>query len=408
MLKHAIALIALPFLISCSSSPAQRVDAPKPTTAVIFIPGFYGTALKDTKTGDRFFITAWNYYFGKEAVSLHQQDLLTPKAPELETDGVLEKVPAIFGLINIDVYGNFISDLRDIEAKNGGELVLFPYDWRGDLHDDVQKLAQTVAELKGRGITHIRIVAHSMGCMIAAYYLAYGDQPAATAKMNWQGAKEVDKAVLMAGPYRGVFSIFRNMQTGAKLGSNRAYMPAETVASLPSGYNLMAFQDFHMLDHDLHSHTFALDDVKEWQARKLGLLNRSDLSADVRTRRMDYVTEQLRAAKDFSDRLIGQTSAPAAIPSSIQILQLVGYGHSTVDTGFIDPATGAMEFDSEVTGKKVRDEAKLYTDGDGTVTNSSARLPEMFMPTATIMRSKSPHDKIFEDVEFKKVLGAFL
>ena len=54
------------------------------TSAIIFVPGYYGSTLNKVGTGDRFFITAGRYLFGSDAVSLMTRELATPRAPDLE------------------------------------------------------------------------------------------------------------------------------------------------------------------------------------------------------------------------------------------------------------------------------------------------------------------------------------
>ncbi len=397
------------FVFGCAAA-SKNLGAPKASakSAIIFVPGYYGTALKDKDSGDRFFITARNYLFGSQSVSLHTEDLQTPHAPQLEADGVLEGVSLIPGLYTVDVYGKFLNELRDYAENTNQELVPFPYDWRQDLSSSSKLLAQKIDELHARGIMRIQIVAHSMGCLITTYYLAYGTQDPIGAKPDWAGAAQVQKVVLMAGPYRGAFALFRNMQTGARIGSNHTYMPAETVASLPASYQLLPFRDFQLLDVKGRAIGFSLQDAAAWKTYQLGLFRSQSPASSVQALRLKYVTEQLMRANEFSKDIQLPKSSTPAPPKSMQVLQLVGSGHEVVDSAYWDKTKDGFFFDTDDLEKIKLPSRALFTDGDGSVTLRSAKLPSALEPNTTVMHSTVIHEKIFEDVEFRKVLSDFL
>ncbi len=396
-------------MIGCATSKITEPAELQPVhSAIIFVPGFYGSALKDARSGDRFFISASEYIFGSKAVSLHVGELATPDSPELELDGVLEGVRLIPGLYTYDVYGKFLNSLRDYATETHQELVPFAYDWRKDLSEDAKRLGQTVDDLQARGIRDIKIVAHSMGCLITTYYLAYGVQEPEKATLNWSGALKTQRAVLMAGPYRGVFSLFRNMQTGATIGGNHTFMPAETVASLPSSYQLLPFPDFHLLKMNGINTSLPLDDYQTWKKLQLGLFHNQTLPSQVQERRTDYVDHQLKRAVAFSHDIQLPLNSASPPPKGLKVLQLVGSGHPVVDSAYWDSTKDGFCFDTDPLEKLKLSKGALFLDGDGSVTVRSARLPPALEPNTRVLHSTMVHEKIFEDEVFRNELREFL
>ena len=161
--------------------------------AIIFIPGFYGSALRAKGAGRRVFLTGIQAYFGSEALSLFQSQLGTPSGPELEVEGVLGSVPVVPALYEVNVYGPFFQKLRLLRPD--AQIIPLAYDWREDLSLAVAKLDETVQQLLSKGCPSISLVSHSMGGLVATYYLAYGNQPPSAGQITWAGAKITTRAV---------------------------------------------------------------------------------------------------------------------------------------------------------------------------------------------------------------------
>jgi len=110
---------------------------------------------------------------------------------------------------------------------------------REDLMPAVRGLHDTIAGLKRDGIEQIVLVAHSMGGLIACYYLRYGVQEPETAKETWEGADKITAVVVAGVPFEGSMTVFRNMTYGRPIGWNETLLSFETVSSFPASYYLL-------------------------------------------------------------------------------------------------------------------------------------------------------------------------
>ena len=126
-----------------------------------------------------------------------------------------------------------VKALQD-DGQAHSTIVPLSYDWRGDLMHAVRKLDETIRHLRTEGTTDIRIVAHSMGGMVAAYYLRYGAQEPDRARETWEGAGQVNRAVLAGVPFEGTMIAFRNSQYGVRIGLNRILLQPTAVSSFPA------------------------------------------------------------------------------------------------------------------------------------------------------------------------------
>jgi pimeloyl-ACP methyl ester carboxylesterase len=190
--------------------PKQSV-APAVQSAVILVPGYYGTRLVRESDGKVVWISAAQAVAGNLPLTLPVPGLGLDDAIRLEPDGILEKVPVIPLLYAVDGYGSMLEALQDY-AKDRAIVVPFSYDWRDDLMASVRKLDAVVQDLRHAGVTDIRIVAHSMGGLMTAYYLRYGTQDPEQAVETWAGAAQLTGVVLIGVQFKGTIIAFRNSQ----------------------------------------------------------------------------------------------------------------------------------------------------------------------------------------------------
>jgi pimeloyl-ACP methyl ester carboxylesterase len=399
-------ILTLASLSACAHVDAASAKNDDQRPVVVFIPGYYGSALKEVGSDRRVFLTVRQLLFKSEALSLFQSELDTPPGPPLEVDGVLDSIRIFGNPISYDVYGDLQKNLGKWTNTRDARVIPFAYDWRTDLPRAASELATLVKSLKVKGAPRVDLVAHSMGALLAAYYLGYGGNDFEKTTFNWEGAKEIEKAVLLAPPFRGVFSIFRNMQRGAPpLLGNGSLLPSETVASFPSSYQLLPLPNARALTFDGKPVDLPVGDPKFWRERNLGLLARASGSETVRSKRVEFTEREVLRAAKFAER-VQFNSAPGPCPT--KILQVVGTGHPTIDTAYFDPKTGEFIFDRDKPKKRGLDEGALSADGDGTVSATSAKLPAAFESNATVHFSKEGHAGMFADKNIEKALEEFL
>lgn len=419
------ALFALFGLAGCDPGrgSAQPPSADSGDRAIVFVPGFYGTALARETDGKRVFITLWEGLFGSTSLGVPWPDLLIQGALPLRPDGILEGVTLVPFLYTIDGYGSAVRFLQD-EFGSGASVVTLPYDWRMDLLDAVRELASRVRTLKARGKTRIALVAHSMGGLVVSYYLRYGEQdfsPEAP-RETWAGAREVRAAAIAATPFRGSMAVMRNMQEGIPIGLNRAALNAESYSSFASVYAMLPSPETRAVlapstrgipRPDSYSASEAIYSPALWTRQGWGLLRATRASEPVTHRRADFTARQLRRAADFHRAVQAPLGADAPELASIFF---VGEGTRTLARAFwTDPhldGPGEWIFHP----KKIPDRFPhlkpgiLMEDGDGTVTSASSAIPDALSRglRAKVVVTKLGHSGMLGNAEIQREITGLL
>lgn len=392
-------------LLALLASHPSIADAPTAMTrhVVIFIPGLYGSTLRDRANGQ----LRWP---SLREILLRRRPLLVcaePAAPcaTLVADEVVDKVALVPGLYAIDVYGETLAQLR---AGLGTHATVrtFAYDWRLELSSQAAALDRVVEEERARGHT-VSLVAHSMGGLVASYYLRYGAQAMAGAREDWSGAAKLDKVVLAGVPYGGSVMSVVDLVEGRKVGPNGTIMNAEAYQSFPSTYQLLPDSADQVLDEQFHVVDAPLLDAATWQARRWGAF--ADAGSAARGAASLGFARQLKA-------LLQQPVATA--PSKrTEVLVIQGEGRRTLDKiVWREPAgqRGSLVHD-RATWDAAYGKASsrvLYTDGDAVVTQSAGRLPQAFrdvMRVESVPTRKGHRQLLLDPVVVQKVatfLGA--
>src|SRR5437763_5269249 len=163
--------------------PATRQTGKTP---IIVIPGMLGSRLENKRTGDK----VWPRAHPKD------EDLRLPVSPDLKKNRddvvatqVVETANLGFPIPEIKVYEDLTNTLTNYAGYKRGNIddpqpggdydtfYLFPYDWRRDNVETAQLLSEKIARLKEklhRPDLRFNLLAHSMGGLIARYYLMYG------------------------------------------------------------------------------------------------------------------------------------------------------------------------------------------------------------------------------------------
>jgi pimeloyl-ACP methyl ester carboxylesterase len=207
-------------------------------------------------------------------------------------------------------------------AAAGFDVVLYDYDWRGDVLASGQALAQRLA---ADGAEQLALIGHSMGALLARAALAhYGDAA---------GAKRITRLIGIGAPHGGSIAAVQALRATYPIVGRLAAMDrlhdAETLTR-------RAFRGFMSLYQLLPAQATTLDlfDPDSWP--------RTGARPDPKL---------LRAARGFSQRLAA---------SDQRFFSIVGTGQRTV-TGI------------ERRGPQFR--YRVSSAGDGTVASSCATLP---------------------------------
>ena len=379
---------------------------------VIFIPGFYGTRLVQAADRRIVWLSARQALFGSKTAA--RTGFEVAGAMELDPSTVLDRIPILPGIYNVDVFGGFLRELRDSLAISGSLLHLFAYDWRDDYLVAVKKLARLITELKNKDAVSISIIAHSLGGLITSYYLRYGHQEPEEAVETWEGATHIDKIVLAAVPFKGSMTALRNMKHGAKFGLNTTLVKAQAFATFPSVYEMMPTYAPVLLDGELKPLPHTLFESDLWKHYGWGFLdNATAVSEQTMQRRLAFVTEALRKGRRLYDRINSPLESAPRLHT--QMLYAFATSHATIARAVLirEGATPTLIFHRDEFKKHLPTKryGTLFEDGDETVSVQSAQLPSAFkhaLARVSEHQSQTVHAQIYSDKAIRNSIFAFL
>jgi hypothetical protein len=381
--------------------------------AIIVIPGILGSRLEDPVTGQ----VAWWAFSGGYAkpnnpagasllaLPMARGRALSELQDEVEATQVLDRIRVrLFGLpVQLKAYFQMMEVLgaggyRDEGLGLSGAVdwgddhftcFQFPYDFRRDNVENARRLHEFILEKKAYiqqeierryGIVESEvkfdIVAHSMGGLLARYYLRYGgaDLPedGSLPVLTWAGSQYVDRAILVAPPNAGAIETLVNLVEGRKFGPTLPRYSPSVLGSFPALYQ--------MLPRSRHGSVVWADngepiedllDPQLWQEMGWGLASPAEAeilswllpeiasAADQQAVAVDHQRKSLERARRFAAAL----DRPGQRPSGLDLMLVAG---DAVDT----PAVIAVE---RSTGRLRVLEMGA---GDGSVLRSSALMDE--------------------------------
>ncbi len=390
----------------------DKIDTPK-RNPVIVIPGLLGSKLQDAETDT----IVWGAFSGKfadpatkkgarlAALPMQEGVPLADLKDSVEPRGALARMDLNFMLIPIrlNAYYNILKILgvggyRDEDISKSGTVKYseghftsfqFDYDWRRDIVENAQLLDEFIKEHrkyvqdeieKRFGIKNydvkFDIVAHSMGGLIARYYFRYGaaDLPehGPIPTTTWEGAKYIDKLVMVSTPNAGSISAFESLTKGLNSPLMPKYSPA-ILGTMPSLYQLMPHTKHRSLVdmNDPEGEPLDIYDPELWERMQWGLASPGQdgmikiLLPDVKDpgerRRiaLDHQRKCLMRAKQFWEAL----DVPADPPQNVSFALFTGDAIQT------DAVVGVNKEDGSF-------EVIKKAPGDGTVLRSSALMDE--------------------------------
>lgn len=303
---------------------------------VVVIHGILGARLEQASTGR----TVWGAFTsagidpgtpdGARALALplevpNSAHAYDPAAADVRPSGPLQAIELglLFTVINVRVYADI---LRSLGVGGYTDPVLvdpaspaysadhftcftFFYDWRRDNVENAIQFGRYLRELRqdiGRrarqrierlreqgGAGHLAeaaeleewlrsgyrfdVVAHSMGGLIARYYLQFGaqDLPAdgSVPPVTWAGSEEVDRLVMVGTPNLGAMESLQTLTEGFSPGLFLPHYHAAVLGTMPSIYQLMPRNNQGLvLGADGEPTDVDLFDVDLWEQNGWGLL----------------------------------------------------------------------------------------------------------------------------------------
>lgn len=383
-----------------------RVAAVSPDdTPVILIPGLFGSKLRDRTTGVEVWPGAWNRVLFDDYGDLELKfDPMTfeVRRDNLEAFDLADTVlgrnfygPIVNTLVN---FGGYVRATPGVPARAGERrYYVFPYDWRQDNVEQARELdtlIETVRKDYGDPELRVDIVAHSMGGLVARYYLRYGPVDVLDGMpslISLYGAQRVRKLVLLGTPNFGAVSAMHGYLAGEPIGFKR--IPPEVLATMPSGYQLFPHPLANWLINS-SGETLAdeLYDPATWQRYRWSVYDpaiearvRADRSGDADARLAalrGYFAFRLERARRFAWML--STPEPAT-----PIRYVLFGGDCTLTPARIvveDDGSGPRTHFSPESVRTGADlellEQAMLEPGDGRVTKPSLLVRETIDPTA--------------------------
>lgn len=401
-------------------------------TPVIVVPGILGSILKEPVTGR----VVWGAFSGEYANPQKPEDaalLALPMADgkplselrdRVRVDGALDRVKVnLLGIpISLTAYyeimqtlgvGGFIDrNLAEAGAIDYGTehytCFQYGYDWRRDIAEAAAELADQVdtaieiARLNSEGPRpdlKVNIVAHSMGGMVARYYLMYGREQlpddGSLPPLTWAGAKNVHRLIMVGTPNAGSALALTQLVNGFKAAPFLPRYSPALLGTMPAIYQLLPRERHHaIVDAATGEPVAGLFDPAAWEQRGWGLADPDQAEVlawllpdvtDPAARRaiaLDHLGKCLRRAEQLHRAL----DVPATPPPGLIISLIAGDAEPTLRQVRVAGDTGRL-----VKGE--------MGPGDGTVLRSSALMDER-EGTAWSPRLHSP-------IEFDHVMFLF-
>ncbi len=409
-MQNRLIITLVLFLLGCA--PRSVLFTGRHTeNPIIIIPGIMGTQLVDPQTGNM----VWGKMINLRAVDPHRALLDTAlDGLELPTDRrpitanrdrlVPKSMLTEFEIINrigeVKVYRELINTFSQCGLKPGDiehcrqqeNVFLFPYDWRRDLVETAQILADRIRQiqlLSGDPQQKVTIIAHSMGGLIAKYYLMYGDADVISGRTGdkipeptYAGAANVDRIFYLGTPHDGSMNALKSLNEGEYI------MPFVTVSkwatfTMPSLYELIPLPQYQFFINDRNeavelnlfrlgaweTNGFSIFSSSDWQdfQKECSLLYPHD--GDERSRRLLTEFESfIEAALDRGFRF--QTALQQLEPDRLSTERFIiaGTGEPTLSAGLVTGNRslheGGIRF---VKHKFFRESYYFNSEGDGTV-----------------------------------------
>lgn len=332
--------------------------------------------------------------------------------PLLGTDGLL---PRLFGFTEYsDLVGLLASagfrpaDVGD--TAEGQVQHVFAYDWRRDLVESARRLhgrLEALAEARGDPEARFNVIGHSMGGLVARYYLRYGTAEPEDGPVTWAGARRIRNLVLGATPNGGSIPALEGILAGSRVGLSYTTLAAPVVAAMPSMYQLLPPPGAHpLLDEEGRRLDDDLHDLGTWERRGWGPFSPEAASpAGEQRARAEYLAAVLDRAAAFHRALARRPTSPCPVP----VILLGGDCIPTLARAVAGPAPGRVP---RLEPRDADESRLLFEAGDGRVTRASVLALHLAdgdsdcgVPEASsIFFGSADHHGIYGEPTFQSIL----
>lgn len=349
---------------------------------VILIHGFLGSKLRNTRTDE----VVWGGYLNSIRRGRTDGLDLPIDSPDFSRNrDDLVPYAIVESVVGVKFYGAILKALREVGGYRQGDidnpgpddtLFVYNYDWRRDIVESAVGLGRAIERIKDRlhaPDMRFDIVAHSMGGLIAEYYLKYGaedvlDRPG-EAEVTWAGAPDIGRIVAIGTPHQGTMSAFRILNNGI----SRTLSPRE-LFTMPSVYQLLpSGRTGHFLDMEGRDVAVDMYDAQTWIANRWSIWSPREVEiAPVPKEAGRFLQAALDRARAFRTALDREgPGGPPPVPINLFGSDCV----PTLDRVIVNPgAAGTRLLFSDGTApfKNARElERLMLSPGDGTVTAES-------------------------------------
>ena len=229
--KKKLMSLLLVFVILFSTiyvSPNGSASASSLSKVVIIVPGISATSLTDGQNdvwsphniGGALDLVKYGYNGIKSFIN-HDVPLLSCDYSGLPIHPQVKVSDEDNGYMDNNLIKDYYGELGNSLKAQGYSVYYFGYDWRLDNSFTAKALDTFINEkMRIHGVNKISIVAHSMGGLVTAKYIANGN------------AKKIDKLVTIATPYLGAPKALYIFETGNFLGGASDILMASQLKKL--------------------------------------------------------------------------------------------------------------------------------------------------------------------------------
>ena len=368
---------------------------------ILFVPGYYGSTLVETKTSVKRWANLRDFFFSQKGIPTTVPGTKIKAVEELRPDDILHKVTLFPILAEIDSYGKTLRQLKKFADQNLMTIENAPYDWRDDFVSSLKLIDKKIKSLDLTSDDELYVVAHSTGALLMSYYFRYGAQDVDCAIENWEGAKILKKAALLAAPFHGLMVLLRDTEIGTTKGINKNLMSARDYSSFKSSYMFLPpeGEDIGLDGLTGKQIQLYLHKIETWEKNKWGIFK--FISDDELFAARKFIEKCMNRSQKFHNLL----RAPIVNqpPSDFSLLYSWGKGHKTVQLGFVSE-------NLKLSGKQVDFSKKeSFVDGDGTVTLDSGRPLEYFKKlNLKLIPTEHSHLNMIAHKDNQKIIQNFL